>query len=515
MKNKIKLRKHQKKQQKKMFKALDLYDKVVFQAPTGWGKSINILKIVKQLIQKEFRVLIIAPRRVLVKQLLETCQHYTPYLLMGSDTRGILPIKQSQVVVASMSTLKRRSVNVVGTFDYIIVDEAHMIDITQIEAYGKKIIGFTATPLITKKSHCAKYDYIIPNKFNIGWLINNGYLAKFKYIGKKIDISNFRHTPSNNADFDNRDIEDFTNTPSNVQTIVDAYNKHCIDKKTIIFCSSIQHATLLKEREEFQEAKIVHSKMNERDVHKNLALFKKGKVNVILNVSMLTTGFDDPSIEVLILARPTKSKMLYSQIMGRVLRYHHNIKKVLILDLVDAYELANDGLLPHMTYWDSGLVSTILKKKEIMSANFTEIEHKIYVCKKCGTEYRYIDCRRKTTQSDDMITTEIFCPNEACNEMVDIKELDLSKINVDENLSVLNKKVVDYSIKYTQKDVLQFVSELIKLNTQNAKTKWATYIIKKCMLTDKKRFKELIYGYAQTCYTHQTVWKNIMKIYQR
>ncbi len=512
----MQLRKHQKWLHKKTRKYLKKYNKVVVPAPTGWGKSINILHLAGHYLNKGERVLVIAPRRVLIRQLAETFAEFEPFMLMGADTTKGRDPKKAHLIVASAPTLSSRLKNdpayVGDGIGLVIIDEVHQgwcIDRDAKNIVSRRIaenikdakyVGYTATPV-----NLGGWDYIIRNKYGIRWLIENGYLADFRYyaIDTGIDTSDL-HVDAKSGDYVVAEMAELTNTPASIQAVMKYYDKHCTGKKTMIFCTNIEHAELLHEK--FKTAMIVHSKMPEHKVKETLREFANSRDGIILNVSILTTGFDDPSVEALIFARPVKSASLYSQIAGRVLRGHNDIPVVDIIDLCNCYE--DVGGLPDEIKFKSGKPKVkdkdeYDKLKEDLKDNF------IIECPECKEEISLARCKRQKEIDEYMVETTWFCYE--CGAVCKVNTLDLQ---TPKKLKKLKGAAdIDYSASYSMREVMQMLGEMIKANTRNAKTSWAPFVHKKCMKHDRKRYKGAVYGYAQKVYSSKRTWKMIMEIY--
>jgi len=163
----FKLRKHQKKDYKEVKQELKEHDHVLLGAATGYGKSVVIHKFVKDAIKKGGRVVVIAPRRKLVKQLAETLAEFHPSIIMGADT---VYHSSSNVFVCSTPTLnsrlKKNGKCYLGDITHICVDEVHinfnspsMQRMVDLYWESSKWLGLSATPIDERGYRLEGYDH--------------------------------------------------------------------------------------------------------------------------------------------------------------------------------------------------------------------------------------------------------------------------------------------------------------------------------------------------------------------
>jgi DNA repair protein RadD len=236
-------------------------------------------------------------------------------------------------------------------FKHVLVDECHLVNPQGFGMYksffagmgNPSILGLTATPYRL----CQKYfredgdvfytsmlqvlNRIHPFFFkSFAFKITNqrlfdeGYLAPINYVypEKGMDLSSLKLNTTG-GDFDETALEEFINTPKNVTNLVEAIiqEDHKL-RNNLIFCSSIQHATSSAEMlaKMGYDCEVITSKDSSERRAQILADFRSGKIKRLLNVGVLTTGFDMPTLYGVTLARPTMSLALYYQIVGRMIR---------------------------------------------------------------------------------------------------------------------------------------------------------------------------------------------------
>ncbi|MDO5858622.1 DEAD/DEAH box helicase [Myroides odoratimimus] len=327
----------------KVFTNLRHLNSLLIQMPTGTGKTTVFSAIVKKQIT-EFapnkRVLIIVHRKELVEQI------YTRLRIFGIRA-GIIMANEiyepdRQVQIASLQTLIRKK-DLPKNISLIIVDEAHHIlsksYVTLINNYQQsKLLGFTATPTrLSGEGFDKIFQKLIQSK-SIGWFIENQFLSPYKHLSlKDNDLYNLK---INNLtkDYDEVSLSNFMQTDKKLADILLAYEKYSRERKCIIFCVDVKHMLTLTEK--FKNHNIscsyIDSNTKKEEREQILQDFRENRIDVLFNVNIFTEGFDCPDIETVILARPTKSLVLYIQQVGRVLRYKED-NYALIIDCANLF----------------------------------------------------------------------------------------------------------------------------------------------------------------------------------
>lgn len=316
--------------------------KGIISLPTGTGKTVVMTAIANSI---DGRVLIVVQSSELREQTLEKLKKENPDLDVGSVQASLDEVNCKIVVATRQSLTHSKSTRMDrmsehGDFELIFFDEAHnacfqikkIID--KLNNKNAKIIGLTATPFNTDMN--TVFDGIIYEK-PILEMIKSGYLCepKAKYIYSDTDLS---HVKTLAGEFNQKQLEETVNNDNRNKIIVDAYFKYAKDRKaTLVFATGIDHCRDICK--EFQDNNIacefVDSTIDDDLREQRIADFKNGKIKVLINVGILTTGFDHEPVDCIIYARPTKSKILYTQILGRGLRTAENKKDCLVIDVVD------------------------------------------------------------------------------------------------------------------------------------------------------------------------------------
>lgn len=322
------LRPYQQEAKADIFSAWDECNHVLFQMPTGTGKTRLFTSIISDikawgiLNQKETKVLIIAHRIELIEQISESLDKYNVAhgVIAGGKERNLRP----QVQIASIQTITHRTnMDVANSLavDFVIIDEAHH---STANSYKKlwnlypnaKFLGVTATPWrMNHLGFTSIYDRLIVSK-PIKDFINEGWLAPYTYYSIKND-SRIRHDITNINDFDIEGdykisaLENVMDRGSIRANLLDSYLKLAKGKKGIIYSVSRKHSDHICK--EFKDAGInivridSETPRDERRLH--VKRFKNGLIDIIVNVDIFSEGFDCPDIEFIQLARPTKSLM--------------------------------------------------------------------------------------------------------------------------------------------------------------------------------------------------------------
>jgi len=326
-------------------KAIDDYWKIdnrqLIQMPTGSGKTFVFLKYLSD---KSKRSLIICPTRELQEQIADSALNFFHASEISTKESSKPKFKRVNIWVAQSIQLKFRGNLLDQQFDYIVIDEAHraMSNMYRdfISSYSEnnpnfRLLGFTATP--ERSDDLSLLDMFGKLTFskNIFHLIEEKLLSDI--CGHRIKTFQlFNKKMGATGDIIQKNLKCLDNETRN-NIIFKTYKENCLDKKTLIFCVSINHAENISNLLQSQgyAADYVSGKMSKSIRRKKLQDFKSGKIDVLCNCQLLTEGFDEPSIENLIIARPTLSKTLYCQMIGRGLRIYPGKKVCNLYELTD------------------------------------------------------------------------------------------------------------------------------------------------------------------------------------
>jgi len=315
--------------------------------PTGCGKTVVFALLAKDL---NTRTLVLAHTEELINQAVAKFKIVWPEVDIGIVKAESDEVK-AQVVVASIQTaskLKRLSKLKEQDFDLMIIDEAHHATAPSyaavIEELGffrdapdKLLVGVTATPKRGDGVGLRNIFQEIVFERSIHTMIRSGYLSplKGKQVFTKVELSK---VGMSNGDFVISELSKIINTPERNSLIVENYTQYVLArKKALAFCVDVQHAKDLAQT--FEEkgiaAKAVYGSMTHEERTEALSSFANGKYSVLTNCQLLTEGFDEPGIDCVIMARPTHSTSLFTQMIGRGTRTFPLKKDCLILDFTD------------------------------------------------------------------------------------------------------------------------------------------------------------------------------------
>ena len=313
--------------------------KTLLVLPTGCGKTIVFAKITEDRVRRGDRVLILAHRGELLEQAADKIGKVTHLGCAMEKAEQTCLGSWFRVVVGSVQSLMREKR--LGRFpaDYfgtIIIDEAHHCIS---DSYQKvlrhfenaKVLGVTATPdrgdmrNLGEVFDSLAYEYTLPKA------IREGYLSPIKAltIPLQLDLSG---VAMQSGDFKAGDIA--TALDPYLYQIADEMSKYCRDRKTVVFLPLVK--TSQKFRDILQEKGFQAAEVNgeSEDRAEILEAFERGEYNVLCNSMLLTEGWDCPSVDCVVVLRPTKVRSLYSQMVGRGTRLYPGKEHLLLLDFL-------------------------------------------------------------------------------------------------------------------------------------------------------------------------------------
>ncbi|MCW8895005.1 DEAD/DEAH box helicase [Sulfurimonas sp.] len=375
---------------------------VLIEAPTGSGKSVVASEIAKNEILKGGKVLIVAPKIILLEQLQETFHKLDPQIIHGKRNYD----ETHSVFISTLQTAHKHKLGFEPTM--IMVDEVHFgfsgkMIAKLLKGFTGRLIGLSATPYDQNSKLIEGFDTHI-NEFDLKYMLKNKYLVRPKcYAPVKVDLSNIKVQA---GDYNQSELDKaFNNFESITQLVENTKGLIENQKSTLTFCINISHANAVATA--FNDAgiptKAIHSKLSKEEQNSIMKEYKSGKVKMLANPMMLTTGFDDPATDCIVLARATKSQNLYRQMVGRGLRLFENKTHAKIIDcagVVDNLGLPTESqkiddkpLSKHMTCCSSCKSTDIYKGKDENGnlvricadcGNSEEVKRQGCECKSCG-----------------------------------------------------------------------------------------------------------------------------------
>lgn len=307
--------------------------------PTGCGKTIVFCGIVEERVKRGDRVLILAHRGELLEQARDKLQKSTGLLCSVEKAEETCLGSFYRVAVGSMQSLARPSRLQKfreDYFDTVIVDEAHHVLSDGyrriLDHFGKsRVLGVTATPDRADMRSLGEVFDSLAFEYTLPKAIKEGYLSPIKAqtVPLSLDLSS---VSMQNGDFAAGDLGDALEPY--LHSIADEMKKYCENRKTVVFLplvkTSQKFCDILCEKG-FRAAEV---NGDSRDREEILSDFEKGKYNVLCNSMLLTEGWDCPSVDCVIVLRPTKVRALYSQMVGRGTRLYPGKKELLLLDFL-------------------------------------------------------------------------------------------------------------------------------------------------------------------------------------
>lgn len=322
--------------------------------PTGAGKSIVIANLAHKI---DKNILILQPTKEILEQNYQKLLKYMP-----PDQIGIFSASVGRKDIAKITLATIQSIytlpHLFADFSLVILDECHLLNHKNQDGMltgflknigSPKVIGLTATPyrLATRYDHSNYYPEIVTvtkliNRMaplfwhrmmycmNIGELLEMGYLSPLEYVD--LSLVDHKQIPLNatRSDFD---LDAFVEMVGeqwkkilNIVEIAKSGNQH-----VLVFCATVGQAEQLSK--EIAGSAVVSAKTPKKQREAIVEGFKKGDIQIVFNVGVLTTGFDFPELDCIVMIRPTRSLALYYQMLGRGVRKAENKKNCVVYDL--------------------------------------------------------------------------------------------------------------------------------------------------------------------------------------
>lgn len=316
------------------------YDKrPIFCSPTGSGKTVMQALVAKAEMDAGRPVAILTPRLEIFKQTEKLLGDVVGWQNIGTLRSGEYWDRSKPVHVVSWDTLKtrlRRSEAWFPDAARIMVDEAHLsmapkvLEILEHYEHKALIDGWTATPGRTTGKGLGRFYTEIKHVTTVRQLIKEGYLAPCEYwAGKYADVTGLK---VRGGDYEKKKLSE--RAVKLVGDVVDNWLRLASDRHTIVFGVDIAHAEALCDR--FRRvgvsAACIHNRTSPETRAVNVDKFKSGEIQVLTNVTIASYGFDVPSVNCVVCARPTRSLVLWLQMLGRGMRPKPDGDHCMVLD---------------------------------------------------------------------------------------------------------------------------------------------------------------------------------------
>ena len=355
----IKLFDYQEDMKERIEKALHLHRSVMAQMPTGTGKTYLLTAVIDSFVSNnpKEKVWIVAHRRELVSQIDETVRKFHSY--SSSKTSSLL----SSVKAMSIQWLMRHYDEIEEEPGMIVIDEAHhALAKTYKEMWERfpkaKFLGLTATPCrLNGKGFTDLFDVLVQS-WGVPEFISKGRLATYDFVSIKSDGVTQRLIDSlqkrgADGDYQNKEMDMLLNKKPSIERLYRSLEEYGKDRKGIVYAINISHAQKITKlyQEHGVKAIAIDSKTPATERQQDIEAFKKGDIQVLVNVDIFSEGFDCPDVEFVQLARPTLSLAKYLQMVGRGLRVAKGKKNCVIIDNVGLYRVF--GLPSQVWNWNA------------------------------------------------------------------------------------------------------------------------------------------------------------------
>ena len=343
----IKLFDYQEDMKERIEKALRLHRSVMAQMPTGTGKTYLLTAVIDSFVSNNPKeiVWIVAHRRELVSQIDETVRKFHSY--SASNTSTLL----SSVKAVSIQWLSKHYDEIEEEPGMIVIDEAHhALAKTYKEMWGRfpkaKFLGLTATPCrLNGKGFTDLFDVLVQS-WDVPEFISKGRLATYDFVSIKSNGVTQRLIDSlqkrgADGDYQNKEMDMLLNKKPSIEKLYRSLEEYGKDRKGIVYAINISHAQKITKlyQEHGVKAIAIDSKTPATERQQDIEAFKKGDIQVLVNVDIFSEGFDCPNVEFVQLARPTLSLAKYLQMVGRGLRVAKGKKNCVIIDNVGLYRV--------------------------------------------------------------------------------------------------------------------------------------------------------------------------------
>ena len=356
---KIKLYDYQEDMKGRIEGELRLHRSVMAQMPTGTGKTYLLTAVIDSFVSNNpmEKVWIVAHRRELVSQIDETVRKFHSYY--ASNTSSLL----SSVKAMSIQWLMRHYDEIEEEPGMIVIDEAHhALAKTYKEMWERfpnaKFLGLTATPCrLNGKGFTDLFDVLVQS-WSVPEFICKGRLATYDFVSIKSDgvtqqLIDSLQKRGADGDYQNKEMDMLLNKKPSIERLYQSLEEFGKNRKGIVYAINISHAQKITKlyQEHGVKAIAIDSKTPAVERQQDIEAFKKGDIQVLVNVDIFSEGFDCPDVEFVQLARPTLSLAKYLQMVGRGLRVAKGKKNCVIIDNVGLYRVF--GLPSQVWNWNA------------------------------------------------------------------------------------------------------------------------------------------------------------------
>lgn len=315
----------------------------------GTGKTTTAVEDARAL---NLRTLFLAHTHELISQAIERFEHLWPEATRtrlgdSDDERAQVVVGTVQLMAANLGHYEPKS------FGYIIIDEAHHAAAKSYRAVLRYfdpqfLLGLTGTPERADGQNALDVFQETAHHMDMETAVSRGILCDVRAfrVDTNIDLSQVRF---NGNLYNQKDLESKVSVPSRNQLIVDSYSENVPGRSAVTFCVSIAHAEEMARlfTEAGFSAKAVSGRLRREERENILHEYESGDIKVLCACDVLNEGWDAPQTEVLMMARPTLSKVIYQQQIGRGMRTYPGKEYLVLFDFVDVFGRHNQALSVH------------------------------------------------------------------------------------------------------------------------------------------------------------------------
>ena len=316
----------------------------------GAGKTVTAITDARRL---GGRTLFVVHTKDLGSQARQKFAEFWPEASTGLFLDEVRDTEEDNIVGTVQSLSAHLTTFGPGAFDYLIIDEAHH---ATAESYQRVlryfrprfVLGLTATPDRADGQSVLEVFRNAAHRLGLREAVACGELVPIRCVRvlTNVDLTRVRF---NEVQYKRRDIEETVLVPGRDRLIVDTYRAHVPDRKAVVLCVNVRHGEDLAERFRLADipARSVSGRMSGKERQKVLDEFARGDLRVLCACELLNEGWDCPDVEVLLMARPTLSKVVYLQQLGRGTRKAPGKECLIVFDFVDNATRYNQGLNLH------------------------------------------------------------------------------------------------------------------------------------------------------------------------
>ena len=383
--------------------ALVEVDRALSVAPTGSGKTVMAGEIIRR---AGGRVLFLCDAQELVKQAADKLGKWA-----GVEASVEMADKHANptaalVVATTQSIARRLDKYPVDAFVLIIVDEAHRNTLgaqaQSVFSYfaGAQVVGLTATPFRSDKKQLGHFYQTIAAEIGLVRLIREGWLSRIsiKSVPAKIDLADVR-----TARGDYREDDLGSAIEPHLDELAAILAEHAPGRRTVAFLPLVATSRKFAAACRQHGLAAVHVDGEDRA---DLEKFRRREANVICNAQLLSTGWDEPSVDCVFILRPTKSFSLYSQMVGRGTRICEGKENLLVLDplfLSDDHTLIKPARLIAKTDEEAAEITAIIERPGYQAKDLFEAEEEAAVDRSLALQKRMKEVAKRKSRTVDAV----------------------------------------------------------------------------------------------------------------